>query len=254
MSSLCWSLPHLLTSSPPQHEAQPGQHDLLQDDTLHRAPLPEPAQSTSSASEPLSHANYESGRNPRNTPLPQLLHGSVTLAWERLTLREAWKGRCQKATGFHRDTRENLENKINKLQLLKKWRNLVCLNLSRHKAYSIMRWQRRHLLRRCPTSSPRCTSTSLWKALRTLISKMESYKSCWLHHCMPKELRGNRLHCFHQNVLNRETKCGTPVQCFHRNRETWSGVLCSETPICRIWVELCSKAIKITCWVRQDQI
>ena len=22
------------------------------------------------------------------------------------------------------------------------------------------------------------------------------------------ELRGNRLHCFHQNVMNRETKCG----------------------------------------------
>ena len=39
MSSLCWSLPHLLTSSPPQHEAPPGQHDLLQDDTVHRAPL-----------------------------------------------------------------------------------------------------------------------------------------------------------------------------------------------------------------------
>ena len=44
--------------------------------------------------------------------------------------------------------------------------------------FSITRWQRYHLLRRCPTSSPRCTSTSLWKALRTLILKMESYKSC----------------------------------------------------------------------------
>ena len=67
MSSPCWSLPHLLTSHPPQHEAPPGQHDLLQDDTVHRAPLPEPKQSTSSASEPLSHVNYESGGNPRNT-------------------------------------------------------------------------------------------------------------------------------------------------------------------------------------------
>ena len=67
MSSPCWPLPHLLTSSPPQHEAQPGQHDLLQDDTVHRAPLPQPIQSTSSANEPLSHVNYESGRNPRNT-------------------------------------------------------------------------------------------------------------------------------------------------------------------------------------------
>ena len=33
MSSPCWSLPHLLSSSPPQHEAPPGRHDLLQDDT-----------------------------------------------------------------------------------------------------------------------------------------------------------------------------------------------------------------------------
>ena len=49
MSSPCWSLPHLLTSSPAQHEAPSGQHDLLQDDTVHRAPLPEPIQSTSLA-------------------------------------------------------------------------------------------------------------------------------------------------------------------------------------------------------------
>ena len=67
MSSPCWSLPHLLTSSPPQHEAPPGQHDLPQDDTVHRAPLPEPFQSTSSANGPLSHENYECGGNPRNT-------------------------------------------------------------------------------------------------------------------------------------------------------------------------------------------
>ena len=67
MSSPCWSLPHLLTSSPPQYEAQPGQHDLLQDDTVHRAPLPEPIQLKSSANEPLSHVNYESGRKPRKT-------------------------------------------------------------------------------------------------------------------------------------------------------------------------------------------
>ena len=39
-------LPHLLTSIPPQHETQPGEHDFLQDDTVHRAPLPELVQST----------------------------------------------------------------------------------------------------------------------------------------------------------------------------------------------------------------
>ena len=66
MSAPCWSLPHLLSSSP-QHEAQPGQYDLLQDDTVHRTPLPKTTRSTSSAKEPLSHVNYESGGNPRNT-------------------------------------------------------------------------------------------------------------------------------------------------------------------------------------------
>ena len=73
MPSPCWSLPHLLFSSPSQDEAPPGQHDLLQDDTVHRAPLPEPKQSTSSADEPLSHVNYESGGNPRNTSPTQVM-------------------------------------------------------------------------------------------------------------------------------------------------------------------------------------
>ena len=35
----------LSPSSPPQHEAPPGEHDLLQDDTVHGAPVPEPKQS-----------------------------------------------------------------------------------------------------------------------------------------------------------------------------------------------------------------
>ena len=47
-----------------------------------------------------------------------------------------------------------------------------------------------------------------------------------------RELLGDRLHCFHQNVRSRGTK---------------RGVLCSETLMCRICVKLFSKAIKITC-------
>ena len=54
-----------LTFSLPVHHNT--KHDLLQDDTVYRAPLPEPIRSTSSANEPLSHVNYESGGNPRNT-------------------------------------------------------------------------------------------------------------------------------------------------------------------------------------------
>ena len=64
----CWSLPYLLSSSP-QHEAPPGPHDLLQDDTVHRAHFPKPTRSESNTEEPLSHVNYESGGNLRtNTP------------------------------------------------------------------------------------------------------------------------------------------------------------------------------------------
>ena len=53
------------------------------------------------------------------------------------------------------------------------------------------------------------------------------------------ELLGTGCIVFTKNVKNRETKCG---------------LLFSETPICRIWVEVCSKTTKIFCWVRQDQI
>ena len=78
MKRVCHPVSHVISllvstspSSPPQHEAPPGQHDLLQDDTLHRTPLPEPIQSTSSSQEPLSNVNCESGGNPRTkTPTP----------------------------------------------------------------------------------------------------------------------------------------------------------------------------------------
>ena len=96
--------------------------------------------------------------------------------------------------------RENLENKINKLQL---WKKREELDKFRHKAYSIRRWQKCHPTRRCPTSNPGCTSTSPWKAMRTLISKMERYESCWLHHCVPKERLGDQM----QWTLGQWGKC-----------------------------------------------
>ena len=87
MSHPCWSFPHLLTSSPPQHAALPGLRDLLQDNTVHRQPLPqEPLQplpgqlpreplpanairSENNAKESLSDPEYESAGNLRvNTP------------------------------------------------------------------------------------------------------------------------------------------------------------------------------------------
>ena len=60
MSSPCWSLPHLLSSSP----QPPGQHDLLQDDTVHREPLlqeplPPLPETTLSESNARSESNAE---------------------------------------------------------------------------------------------------------------------------------------------------------------------------------------------------
>ena len=43
------------------------------------------------------------------------------------------------------------------------------------------------------------------------------------------------------------------IHCFHLNRETWSGVLCSETLIRRIWEDLFLKVTRITCSIRRDQ-
>ena len=78
MSSPCWSLPDLRSSSLPQHAALPGQRDLVQEDSVHQEPLPqEPPPKTSAnairsdsnAEESLSHLAYESAGNLRpNTP------------------------------------------------------------------------------------------------------------------------------------------------------------------------------------------
>ena len=87
MSHPCWLFPHFLTSSPSQHAALSGPRDLLQDNTVHRQPLPqEPLQplpeqlphepvpanaiwSENNAKESLSDPEYESAGNLRiNTP------------------------------------------------------------------------------------------------------------------------------------------------------------------------------------------
>ena len=74
-----------------------------------------------------------------------------------------------------------LEKKISELLFVKKWRNLERLG---RLACRILKYQRR------PTSNRRCISTIPWKALQTLISKMESCKRCGLHRCMPRNLSG----------------------------------------------------------------
>ena len=247
MSSPCWSLSHLLlfqstTTRSTTWTARPSPRRHCTPSTSSRS-----FSCRQAALMDRSRTSITRMAETRATPLPQVMSPKSF----RQFLEVLWKTSVN-----YTMYRENVENK---LQLLKKWSNLAKLG---HKAYSITRWQRSHLLRRCPTSSPRCTSTSLWKALRrTPISKMDSYKSCWFHHFVPTELSskpgamvvqvkrlihqkimelpGNWLHCFHQNEMNRESK---------------RGVLCLETLICRIWMELCSKATKIMCWIEQERI
>ena len=79
MSSLCWSLPHLLTCSPPQHEAQSGQHDLLQDDALFQSPY-----SRQAALKNRSRTSIPSGRNPRNTAPKRSKHQYLTVPQNRI--------------------------------------------------------------------------------------------------------------------------------------------------------------------------
>ena len=89
-------------------------------------------------------------------------------------------------------------NKINKLQLWKKWEDL---GKSRHKAYSITKFTRsrddRNVAFREIVLPPiqDALRRVFWKAMWTLISMMESYKSCWLHHYVPKELLGDQMGC-----------------------------------------------------------
>ena len=75
--------------------------------------------------------------------------------------------------------KKKLEKKIYELLSPKKWRNVERLG---QLACRIPKYQRR------PTSNRRCIQTIPWRALQNLISKMESYKKCWLHHCMPRKL------------------------------------------------------------------
>ena len=154
MSSPCWSLPHLFSSSPPQHATLPGQRDFLQEDTVHPEPLPQESspktsanaiRSESNAKESLSHLNYESAGNLRpNTPTGYEPNERLLQFRQFLEVLLKILINCT----MHR---ENLENKINKLQILKKSRNS---DKARHKAYSITRWQKCHLLRICPDVLP----------------------------------------------------------------------------------------------------
>ena len=132
------------------------------------------------------------------------------------------------------DVQENLETKITKLLSPKKCRNLE--NLGRPAAptaYRILKYQRR------PTPNRGCMSTIPWKALQSLISKMEGYKRCWLHHCTSRKIRRIPMQCMQEREVSaqytqtdrkdslrshssegQKASGETPTHCFHLNRET----------------------------------
>ena len=159
--------------------------------------------------------------------------------------------------------RKNLEKKITSSYHRRKWRNLEKLG---RLVCPILNYQRRL------PSNRWCISTIPWKALQILISRVKSYKRCWLHHCMPRKRRGKhdamvvqerevsaqytqaeRKERLRSHSSEGKKALGNPTHCFHLSREIWSGVLCSETLIRQIWDDLFLKEIRITCSIRQAQ-
>ena len=254
MSSPCWSLPHLLTSSLPQHEAPPGQHDLPQDDTVHHAPLPELIQSTSSANEPLSFREW---RKPAQ-------HLSRRL-WAQRACDNFWKFsgrhlsiiRCTERIWRKRSTSSNYWRSEGiwcvpicpdtQLSRSRDGRDVTCWEEvlppvpdALRRVYGKHRglWSRRWRVTKVADFTTVCPK-SFWETRCKWSFRRERQVHKRLIHQKIRELPGNRLHCFHQNVINRETKCG--VLCVRKRQSVEFE-----------WTLLEGK--RINCWIRQDQI
>ena len=175
MSHPCRSFPHFLTSSPSQHaaplgprEPSPRQHCTptthfrknlfsLLPEQLPQEPLPANATwSENNAKESLSDPEDESAGNPAHQHYHRLWAQRV---YDRRDCDNSDDVFPQISINYM--YRENLENKINKPRLLKKWRILANWNtkLTRSRdGRDVTCWE--DVL----TSSPRCTSTSPLKA------------------------------------------------------------------------------------------
>ena len=232
MTSPCWSQPHLLSSSP-QHEAPPGQHDLFQDDTVHREPLPQTTRSESNAKEPLSHINYESGRNLRtNTPTglraqracdPRACdQGACDNFWKfsgrplsiiRCTEREF--GEQDQHAPFIEDvkefvqieTRGLLDHGIAEMSPVDQMTHLQSQmrfdESMESMADSDLEDGELQKLLTSPLYVPRASGKP-----DAMVVQEREVSAQTSHSSEDHGAPGNRLHCFHQIVLNRETKCG----------------------------------------------
>ena len=155
-SSSSFTLPSTTT---PEHALQSGQHDLLQEHSVHPAHLQAPSVDKLRHQESLWREDLQSGGNPRTTT-PTGYNPKEFATVSRI---EDYSGDPYQLY----DVQKNLEKKITELLSPKKWRNLERLG---HLACWILKYQRR------PTSNRRCISTIPWKALQILISEVESYK------------------------------------------------------------------------------
>ena len=273
------SSPHLLTHSLPQHEAPPGQHDLLQEHSTHpaqvlhhdllresqahRAHLQTFTRSERIATGPLWQKSRVS--EPCEQPTPQVMSPNLlrptSLSPTSLRPRSSWRRRevLWKTSDNYTMYRENWENEINKLQL---WKRRVDLDTSSHKSCSIKRWEKCHPLRRCPTSSSTMRRVhgkhcGLWSR-RWKVTNVADFitlcpRSFWETKCNCHS--GKRGKCTNVSFIRRSgcyRETGCTVFTKTQRTEKPNVEFCVRKRYC---VECeCSKAIKISCWIEQERI
>ena len=163
-SSSAFTLP---SSTTPEDAPQSGQHDLLQEHTVHHQPLPERPVEKQRHQEPLCRENQQSGGNLRNT---------FSTGYEPKEPATKELARISRTTDPYQlyDAQKELGEQDHQAPITEEVKEFGEIGT--------------------PTSNRTCTSTIPWKALHILISKMENYRTCSLHHCMPRKLWGNPTH------------------------------------------------------------
>ena len=219
------------STTTPEHALQSGEHDPLQEQPVHHELSPRFA---SRQAAPSGVKNLQSGGNPRTTTPTDHEPKKLSTVSRILGIIDPYQS-SDVQNEFEHDHRAPITEEVQEFG-----------EIGTHGLPDSEISERR------PTSNRTCTSTIPWKALEILISKMESYKRCWLHHCRPRKLRWNPTHwpCMREGgkctidsswkrkfevsfAWRPESFWETQMHCFHLSRETGSGVLCSETLIRR---------------------
>ena len=177
MSHPFWSSPHLLTCHVPQHAAQPGPRDLLREDIVHPEQLPQEAlpktsanaiRSESNAKESLSHPDYESAGNLRpNTPTG---HEHNELTTEEIAAIPTISGKSLEDIYQLYDAQREFGEQDQQAPVVEEM-----IRFGQIQAQSFLDHEMAEMspIEKMSYLLSRCTSTSLWEAVRALISKME---------------------------------------------------------------------------------